>query len=176
MAVSRPFVLAVLGALLVVASFASMRSAADRAEADETTAAPTVVQPAPSGTPGKANSSKAPATPAGKPTPKSAPAVTGVPPKVGKALDSRRTVVVFFRQPGADDAATAKAVDSLRGIKGVSVFSAPITKVGRYERLVAGLGVTQAPTVVIVSRDRKARLIEGFVDPATLRQQVKDTR
>ena len=168
MAVSRPFVLAVLGVLLAAATFASMRSAAERAQADDTAAAP-AVQPAPGTT------TTAPAKP--KPVKKKpAPVVKGVPPKLAKALQARRTVVLFFRQPAADDDATAAAVASVRGVKGVSVFSAPITKLARYRRVISDLGVTQAPAVVIVGKDRKARLLEGYIDPLTLRQQVKDSR
>ncbi len=91
-------------------------------------------------------------------------------------MGAGRTVVLFFRQPAADDDATAAAVRSVRGIKGVSVFAAPITKLARYERVVSGLGVSQAPAVVIVGKNRKARLLEGFIDAGTLRQQVKDRR
>ena len=163
---SRPFVLAVLGAVLALATFTSMRSAVGQAEADETGAAPQVVQPAP----------HAPAELVKpKPKPKAAP-VTGVPSPVGKALAAHRTVVLFFRQPGADDAATATAVRSARTVKGASVFAAPITKLAAYRGITAGLGVSQAPAVVIVGKSRQARLIEGYVDAATLRQQVKDAR
>ncbi len=165
---SRPFVLAVLGALLALASFTSMRSAADRAEADDTGAAPQVVKPA----------ARTPAKPA-KPAPakpKAPAAVEGVPPRVAKALTARRTVVLFFRQPAADDAATAAAVNSVRGVKGASVFTAPITKLVDYRGIIGGLGVSQAPAVVIVGKDLKASLIEGYVDSATLRQQVEDAR
>lgn len=179
---SRPFVLVVLGALLAVATFASMRTAAERAKADDTATAPSVVRAAPKAgaraksAPPAASTKRSGATSA-KPGAKSKPKVlSGVPPKVGKALAARRTVVLFFRQPAADDDATATAVKSLRGAKGVSVFSAPITKLARYRRVVAGLGVTQAPAVIIVGKDRKARLVEGFVDPASLRQQVRDAR
>ena len=171
MAVSRPFVLAALGALLALASFTSMRSAAERAEAGDAAAAPQVVQPA----------SRNAATPrkAAKPRPaqpEPAAAVTGVPPKVAKALGARRTVVLFFRQPAADDAATAAAVASVRGVEGASVFTAPITELATYRGVTSGLGVSQAPAVVIVGKNRQAQLIEGYVDPATLRQQVKDAR
>jgi hypothetical protein len=182
MAVSRPFVLTVLGVLLAVATFASMRSAAERAQADDTAATPTV-QPAPGATTATEPDTTAPAKPETTTTPakpkaakkKAAPAVEGVPPKVAKALQKRRTVVLFFRQPAADDDATAAAVRSVRG-KGVSVFTAPISKLARYRRVVNDLGITQAPAVVIVGKDRKARLLEGYIDPVSLRQQVKDGR
>jgi len=183
MAVSRPFVLTALGVLLAVATFASMRSAAERAQADDTAATPTV-QPAPGATTATEPETTAPAKPKTTTTPakpkaakkKAAPAVKGVPPKVAKALQKRRTVVLFFRQPAADDDATAAAVRSVRGTKNVSVFTAPITKLARYRRVVSDLGVTQAPAVVIVGKDRKARLLEGYIDPVSLRQQVKDGR
>jgi hypothetical protein len=171
MAVSRPFVLAVLGAILALATFTSMRSAAGQAEADGTAAAPQVVQPG--------THAAATPRPGAKPKPakpKAAVVVKGVPPQVGKALVARRTVVLFFRQPAADDAATAAAVHSVRGAKGVAVFTAPITKLARYRGVTTGLGVSQAPAVVIVGKSRRARLIEGYVDPTTLRQQVKDAR
>jgi hypothetical protein len=67
-------------------------------------------------------------------------------------------------------------VRSIRGTKNVSVFTAPITKVARYRRVINNLGVTQAPAVVIVGKDRKARLLQGYIDPLSLRQQVKDGR
>ncbi len=99
-----------------------------------------------------------------------------MPPKVARALESKKTVVLFFRQPGADDDATQSAVRSLRGKKQVAVFSDGIAHLARYRRVVTGLGITQAPSVVIVGRGRKAVLIEGFVDEGTLTQQVLDAR
>ena len=101
-----------------------------------------------------------------------------LPPKVGKALvKARRTVVLFFRQPAADDDATAAAVRSLRGLKGVVRLHAPHRATSRATaRVVAGLGISQAPAVVIVGKEPQARLIEGFVDAGTLSQQVSDAR
>lgn len=167
---SRPFVLALLGALLTVATFMSMRSAGERAQADPTNSAPVIKAPAsktPAAKPRAAPPAKQPAKKATDP---------GVPPKVKRALDAKRIVVLFFRQSGADDKATASAVGSLRGAKRVSIFSADISKLARYRRVIANLGVTQAPSVVIVGRDRKATLVEGFVDSGTLKQQVRDAR
>lgn len=61
-------------------------------------------------------------------------------------------------------------------MRGVSVFSAPIQRLGRYSAVIGGLGLAQAPAVAIVGRNRQARVVEGFVDPATLRQLVLDVR
>jgi len=203
MAVSRPFVLALLGAVLAVATFASMRSAGDRAQAEQSAAAPTLtpkpgrssVNDAPAlrkAPPANAPRSKAPPSkpappnaepegPAAKPTPtpgarKPSAATAGVPSKVARALESEKTVVLFFRQPGADDDATESAVRSLRGKKRVAVFSDGIAHLARYRLVVTGLGITQAPSVVIVGKSRKAVLIEGFVDKGSLTQQVLDAR
>lgn len=162
MAVSRPFVLALLGAVLAVATFASMRSAGDRAQAE----LPPKAEP-------EGPAAKATPTPGAK---KPSAATAGVPPKVARALKSEKTVVLFFRQPGADDDATESAVRSLRGKKRVAVFSDGIAHLARYRLVVTGLGITQAPSVVIVGKSRKAVLIEGFVDKGSLTQQVLDAR
>ena len=96
--------------------------------------------------------------------------------RVGHALRSRRVVVLFFRQRGADDAATARAVRSLRGLERTSVFRDGIRHLSRYRAVVGGLGVAQAPAVVIVGRQREAQVVEGFVDAGTLKQLVLDAR
>jgi len=107
----------------------------------------------------------------------SAPALPkGVPAPVGRALRDRQVVVLFFGQGGADDAATADAVDAVRDLKGVSVFTDSIARLARYRAVVSGLGVAQAPAVVIVGRNREALLVEGFVDAGTLEQLVVDAR
>lgn len=192
MAVPRPLLLALIGAMLTCATFFAMRNAADTVNAKDKPAK-AAIQPA---TPPKAHQSAAhkpgpadsqssapkKAAPAARTTPKAAEpkapvkAFAGVPPKVSRALQAKRTVVLFFRQPGADDDATSRAVSSLRGRKKVSVFKDGIAHLARYRSIVAGLGVTQAPAVVIVGRDRKAQLVEGFIDQGTLTQEVVDAR
>lgn len=103
-------------------------------------------------------------------------AVTG-PVAVRRAIDDRKRVVLFFKAPrGADDRATARAVAAQRGRRGVVVVSEPIARLARYRDLIGGLGISQAPAVVIVGKDGAARLVEGYVDPATLAQEVADAR
>lgn len=102
--------------------------------------------------------------------------VEGLPRPVARALADKRTIVLYLRQGGADDALVGAAVDAVRGMRGVSVFSAPIQRLGRYSAVIGGLGLAQAPAVAIVGRNRQARVVEGFVDPATLRQLVLDVR
>jgi hypothetical protein len=101
----------------------------------------------------------------------------GMPLAVQRALNARRTVVIFFRGSGsADDRATARAGAGLRGTRGVTVVSDRIGRLGRYRAVVGDLGISQAPAVVIVDRGRTARVVQGYVDPATLAQDVADTR
>ena len=138
----------------------------------------------------KAKKSEPAATPA-KPAPKKAeakaaregpgqadrPEGRGRPPPVARALAKKRVVVLFFRQSGsADDRAVASAVNGLKGRKGVSVFSDNIARLARYRAAVGQLGISQAPAVVIVGSDGKAKVVEGFVDGGTLTQQVVDAK
>ena len=133
----------------------------------------------------RADKTKNGGAPAAKPKPKPKPAtppaaavatVPGVPASVARALSRKQVLVLFFRQGAADDSATAAAVKGVRGTKGVAVFQAPITKLAKYRGVVSGLGIAQAPAVVVVDRSRQAQIIEGFVDPASLKQIVKDAR
>ncbi len=57
-----------------------------------------------------------------------------------------------------------------------AVFSAPIARLSDYSALTAEIGISQAPAVVIVGKSGKARLIEGFIDEETLKQEVADSR
>lgn len=196
MAISRPILLALVGALLALGAFYATSGA--RNSGDEAQPGPAVEpKPAPK-SPAKdsaaKSSPKAPAAsadadaarPASRPDAKRTPAKpaskptaapTGMPADVSRALAGKRTVVLFFFQRGAaDDEATARAVASIRGRRGVQVFSAPIARLADYRAVTAGVGVSQAPAIVILRPGGGARLIEGFVDPESLAQQVADAR
>jgi hypothetical protein len=57
----------------------------------------------------------------------------------------------------------------------VKTFRAGISEVGRYAGIVAQLGVTQAPSIVIVRPDLRAvPPIEGYVESQYLLQRVRD--
>ena len=188
MPLSRPVLLALVGAILAVATF--LATSAARQEAAAPAATPAVEQPKPpvkkivadkpavkaapkkaeAKTPAKAAKPATPAKPA-------APKVKGVPPAVASALAKKRVVILFFRQSGsADDSAVAGAVNSLKGRKGVSVFSDSIARLARYRAAVGQLGISQAPTVVIVGSNGQGQVVEGFVDKGTLTQLVVDAK
>ena len=199
MAISRPIVLAVVGALVALTAFYATMGArraedgsneparlADRdsakqgakkaesrstpAGADKTAATGTASG---NGTAAK-QSQAAPGRAAAKPEPAARP---GLPADVARALAADRTVVLFFYQRGAaDDAATAKAVAAIRGHTRAKIFTASISRAADYRTLTTGVGLSQAPAIVILRKGRSAQLVEGFVDPETLAQQVADTR
>jgi hypothetical protein len=190
MAVSRPFVLVLIGAVLLAATLQVTRTSRQSLGDDDGAAAASVsAKPAPPAPAGKArprerdrasaersDGSKRSNRSRGRGS-GSKPARDGLPRRVAAALARRQAVVLFFYQRGAaDDGATARAVAGLRGRRGVAVFSDSVARVARYRSLVEGTGLAQAPAVVIIGPDRRATLVEGFVDAETLAQQVTDAR
>jgi hypothetical protein len=94
-----------------------------------------------------------------------------------RALADDKVVVLFISRGGAaDDTATRAAIESLDEAYGdrVAVFTDGIQKLPAYQPLLAGVGVSQIPSVVIVRPERRARLLEGYIDEASLRQHVTD--
>jgi cell division protein FtsN len=194
MPLSRPVLLALIGAVLALATFfatSAARQGTTASKADPAAQAARAKKAAAAATPAKPavkkTAAKAPAKPApakakpvkAKPvTPTPAkPKVVGVPAPVARALDKKRVVVLFFRQSGsADDRAVAGAVNAQRGRKGVSVFSDSIARLARYRAVIGSLGISQAPAVVIVGRNGEAQVVEGFVDEGSLTQQVVDAK
>jgi len=112
-----------------------------------------------------------------KPEPPPEPRVEDVPRAAADALAAGKVVVVLFTEKGAaDDQATAQHFAGLSQLgSDVQTFRAGISEVGRYAGIVAELGVSQAPSIVIVRPDLRAvPPIEGYVDSQYLLQRVKD--
>lgn len=169
MALPRPTLLAIAGALLSLISFTAMRTIATQSAGD--IPVPDIASQGVTG-----GSSIAP-KPDAKPAPAPEPRVEDVPRAVSAALAGGKVVVVLFTEKGgADDQATAQhfaALSQLGG--GVATFHAGISSLGRYAGIVAQLGITQAPSIVIVRPDLRAvPPIEGYVDSQYLLQRVKD--
>lgn len=199
MAVPRPVLLALLGFALIVSALLATRGVGG----GETVTAPTTpaAKPQPVHAPAPAAKPKAhkvaPAAPAAKkpatkqrhaakpqPVKKSAGKVAvtklpaGVSPRilpVVRALGQDQVVVLFFSQSGsADDSATRDAVRGVEGMKRVAVFNAGIDQLAMYRPILANVGVSQVPAVVVVRPGRQAQLLEGFIDKSSLRQAVAD--
>jgi hypothetical protein len=181
MPVPRPLLLAVLGLLLLSATFMATRNAGKVNDPSEPAAQPTAVKaadkpeaPAPQPAKKQAASSandEAPARPARK------KARVSKPQAVSRAVASGRVVVLaFFQDRSADDAATREAVASVKRGRLAAVYTDNIDQIGRYGSVVGTLGIHQAPAVVIIDAKKKARLVEGYVDPESLAQEVSDAR
>jgi hypothetical protein len=170
MPISRPLLIVLIAAVVAAVGFYATQGSRDSNGAS----APEVVTPAPAPAPAAKTDSPAKAeSKAGA----AKPAKAGVPAQVQRAIDDRKTVVLFFYKSGsADDAATARGVAALRGQRNLAVFTAPIGQLARYRGVVGELGISQAPAVVIVRKDGTARVVEGYVDPGTLAQDVADAR
>ena len=167
MAISRPLLIVLAAAVVALGGFYATQGSRDAAE----TAAP-VAPVVPAETADKAQTPKGP-----RKGPDARAKRIGMPPPVARALRANRTVVLLFRgSPSADDRATARAVAGLRGQNGVTVVADRIGRLGRYRAVVGDLGIAQAPAVVIVGRGRSARVVEGYIDPTTLAQDVADAR
>lgn len=159
MTLPRPALIGIAGLVAIVAAFLVMRGLATGAAEEPLTPSP------------PAAAATAPADAGRDDRPE------GLPTALARALRAREVVVLLLAEPGAaDDRATGASVRALRrrAPRGVAVFSDSIAHVARYRPLLSGLDVTQTPSIVIVGSDRRARLLEGFVDEGTLRQTVVD--
>ena len=191
MALPRPALLGILGALLIAATFMVMHRGGSSDNPSTPTPAPLHVASKPA--PAK-HAAAAPAKPvkhtAAKHTAvkKSAPvkvkvpagqeagASVGLPVKVAQAFAKKQVVVLYFGATGADDTLTADSVRTLKASAGhgVAVFMDKLSNLADYRRVVEGLDVSQAPSIVIVDRAKQAQVLEGFIDAGSLRQDVAD--
>ena len=183
MALPRTALLGIIGAVLILATFVATHGLGKK---NDPGSAPTTVQqkatPAPAPTKPAAVKStpatkvhakaKAPIKPA---TAKTGSSV-GLPLKVAQAIADHKVVVLYFGAQGADDTLTAASVRELKASagSGVTVLMDKLSNLADYRRVVEGLDVSQAPSIVIVNRDRKAQLLEGYIDAGSLRQAVAD--
>ena len=198
MAVPRPVLLAILGLALCVTALVAVRGFG-QGDDDLVAPAPIPATPAPAkkataaGPSARGRARTRPraeqATPAKEAGKSAVPQQSGKVSKaevaklkdagllvsVAKALGQDDVVVLFFSRPGAaDDTGARSAVRKLRGTKGVQVFSPRFEDLENYKPILAGVGVSQVPSIVIARPGRKAQLVEGYVDRQSLRQQVED--
>jgi hypothetical protein len=140
-------------------------------------ASPTTSTPgsAPSAT--KAAKPAATAKPAAKPAkplPKLAPGDKSG-PILQNLADGKVVVALFFNPHGADDNAALRAVRGANRHGGrVIVHSIPIADVGDYDAITTGVQVLEAPTVIVIGPDNKARTIVGYTDVKEIDQTVGD--
>jgi hypothetical protein len=93
-----------------------------------------------------------------------------------RALDRDRAVVLlFFNKRGIEDRAVRRAVAGVDHRKGrVVVKAVPVSDVGRYHAITAGVQVLQAPTALVIAPGKTAKPIVGYTTTAELDQAVGD--
>jgi hypothetical protein len=99
------------------------------------------------------------------------------PGRAARAVRQHKKVVILFtNKRGLDDRALGPVIRDVDRRTKALVLSDPVDAVDRYGKLVQDLGVSETPSIVIIDSKGKAKLIEGYVDSATLTQAVADAR
>ncbi|MEP6955058.1 MAG: hypothetical protein ABI950_13445 [Solirubrobacteraceae bacterium] len=87
----------------------------------------------------------------------------------------RTLVLLFWNKKSADDRAVRAAIKGVGRHRGkVVVRAIPAKDVGEYEAITRGAQVLQAPTVLVIGRDKKAHPIVGFTYTGEIEQLVGD--
>ena len=181
MAISRPLLVVLVGALVLLAATTAVRalgSGGGEAPATQTAASGTAGGADASATRASKPKARPPARQTAAKEARKAAKADDPQARVLRALAARKVVVLFFGQyRGADDQATRGAVRAVgRDHKDVAVFAASIKDVSDYARVVASLGIQQSPSTVVIDRRGQARLVQGFLDAGSLHQLVTDAR
>jgi hypothetical protein len=175
--VPRPVLLAIVGVVLVGGLFFVTRRGSE--PAPNVPAPSQTSQPSsPSAdTPQAPAQQNAPQQKSAAPSPdKGEPGGRGLPSRVAKALDAKKTVVVlFWNRTGIEDRSVKKSVDRLprRGGK-TAVFTDKVANLSGYTRITASANVTGTPALVIVNPKGKAEVLNGYYDFQTIRQFVRN--
>jgi hypothetical protein len=185
--------IAVLGGLALIVAVFFMMNMKKGSSDSSSTAASAAPAPATSTPPAIGSTSPPPGSPAtGSPTAPSAPPATGtvspdalvpgpgLPKPVIAAWKGGDTVVLLVaRQGGIDDRLVRNSVRSLSE-PGVSIFVTKANRVARYSRITQGVGVSQAPALVVLRPKRvsgptpEAQVAYGFRDAQGVVQAVHD--
>jgi hypothetical protein len=178
----RPAIVALLGVLVLAVTFLVTKPGDDAGRVSAPApAATTNTDTTASGTDTTTSTSTGTTTTGttAKPAQPAVKAGPGLPSGVAQALNAHKVVVLFFYERAAsDDLATAAAVRAVRTAGGsggkVRLFQDLVARISDYRRVVGELGISQSPALVVIDRNRKAELLQGFVDAGTIRQTVRD--
>jgi hypothetical protein len=173
----RPVLLAVVGVVLAGALFVFSRRGAE-----STPASPAPSQTSQSSSP-QADTPQAPAQQNAPKPNEAAPSPDkgeqggrGLPSRVAKALDAKKTVVVlFWNKDGVEDRSLKSSVGRLPRHGGkTAVFTDKVSNLSNYTRITAAASVNQTPALVIVNRKGQAEVLNGYYDFQTVRQFVQN--
>lgn len=172
---------AVLGGLAVLVGLFFMMNMKGKGSSE--TASSAAPAPSTSAPPAPASTSSATAPPptTGTVSPDALVPGRGLPKPVVTAWKQGDTVVLLVvRQGGIDDRLVRNSVRSLSSDGGVTVFVTRANHVARYSRITQGVGVSQAPALVVVRPKRvtgsvpEAQVDYGFRDAQGVVQAVHD--
>jgi hypothetical protein len=176
----RPAIIAAIGVVILVATFAVTKAGDSSTDISApAVSAPAATSTSPSATTTSTGTTTAPPKPAKPKQPVAVPG-NGLPAPVAHALNQGKIVVLFFYEPSAsDDQATRAAVRAVRAGAGaaasrVRLFQDVVARISDYRRVIGSLGISQSPAIVVIDRDRKAELLQGYVDSGTIEQTVRD--
>ncbi len=92
-------------------------------------------------------------------------------------LSGDRVVVLLFAGDGSDDKAAIRAVRKAgRGAPKIIVRVTSIRNIGKYATITDKLGITEAPSTIIIGSDRVAQVLTGLIDDKVVKQYVADAR
>ncbi len=87
----------------------------------------------------------------------------------------KTAVVLFSSRQGADDRHVRSSLHRLDRHRGkVAIRSASIDDVAKYSAITKGVSIVQAPTLLVIGKDLKARAIVGYTDTPEIQQLVND--
>jgi hypothetical protein len=100
----------------------------------------------------------------------------GLPPRMARALEDKKIVVLlFWNKRGVEDRSVKKSVDRLSRRGGdVAKFTDTVNHLSRYTRITAAASVSQTPALVIVNRRGQAEVLNGYYDFQTISQFVRN--
>ena len=172
--------LAVLVGLFFMMNMKGKGSSETASTASSAAPAPSTSAP-PAPTSGSTSAAPAPPPTTGTVSPDALVPGRGLPKPVVTAWKRGDTVVLLVvRQGGIDDRLVRNSVRSLSSDRGVSVFVTRANHVARYSRITQGVGVSQAPALVVVRPKRvsgsvpEAQVDYGFRDAQGVVQAVHD--
>jgi len=112
-------------------------------------------------------------------------ATKGLPAGIRRALDRRRVFAIgvfnsrsrSWSPAPPDDRRVRRALASANRYGGkVTVHVATLGELSRLRSVIGELNVAQSPSVVVVDRNRRATLLEGYVDRVSINQAIADAR
>jgi hypothetical protein len=117
--------------------------------------------------------------------PLSAEQTEGLPKKIVRALDNRQVFVVGvfdtkekrWARMASDDRRVRRELAKANRYDGrVVVDQTSLGGLSKLDAIVGDLGVTQTPSLVVVDRNRKAVVLDGFVERNAINQAIQDAR